>query len=171
MVKDGCVKLPPSKLPELLFAIFWIIAICLGFRLSALAEADVLDVFYYGAQCPVQPLGLLLSMLWPIGLLSGGVLLYGKNAIFPVCVVKGLSYGYCAGCTVRSFGSAGGLGWFFVMFADTGMLWVLCWYSLRRVRLIRSRACWDFIPVGVFVAVFGFLDRLVIAPFLAELFL
>ncbi len=154
---------------EAIFGLVWSGCVGLGFAVSCLTGGNFLLVFRQGLGTPTSVLGVFLAMLWPVGLATLGVWLYGCRAMLPLCVFKGLSYGFCAGCTVRAFGQAGFLGWFFLMFADTGMLWILCWYCLRRLRLERKYIFQDFAIVFFCAAVLGGIEHFVISPFVIRL--
>ncbi len=162
----------PRNFPirEALFTALWLLCVAGGFRCSCLPGKAFLDAFYGFAGCVPSLGGQVVAFVWPVVLLVFGILLYGPWGILPGCIIKGFSYGFCSGCAVHSFGSAGLLGWFFLMFSDTGLLWLLCWYSLRRVRLGRCRCFWDLLPVCLFAIFLCLADRLLIGPFWAELF-
>ena len=169
MVKSYIPLCRRAFTPELLFAVSWFLAVGIGFWLSLLTGSAVLELFYHSGHCMVSFANRILVLAWPFALLMSGVLLYGRNAVYPICCIKGLLYGFCAGCTVRCFGSAGFVGWFALLFFDTAMLWMLCWYGLRRLRLVRKGMLRDLIPVGLAALVFCFADRILIAPFLETL--
>lgn len=140
--------------------------IAVGSRLGASLGQFALRVLQASVTVP----NLLISLLWPFLLVVPGVAMIGIWFCFPVCMMKGFSFGLCMGLLLAGFGSSGGLACLLLMMPDFGMLAALLWYCCRRLHLHDSRCYGDLLLVGCAAGLLVLADRLLLTPFLAELF-
>ena len=155
------LSIPRKGMPFVL-AVCWTSGLLCGVFCYHASPLEIPSLMHRAISCSASIVGLLSAALLP-ALLSSFFLAFSMPwIILVICFVKAFLFSFVSIGILMSFGSAGWLLRYFLLFSDCAALPVLYWYWLHSLSG-QGRAC-SIVCTGV-VALVTVLDYRVIAPF------
>lgn len=161
-------SIPSRKFWVLFLALSWIIGLISGCIISITS-----DTFYFipmraATYCRVSIVSLLVVTAFPF-LFSAFVFYFAKPWLFiPIACMKAMSFSMVAIGIFRSFGSAGWLLQFLLMFSDICLIPFLIFYWVRFISSERAIHFYDILCVSTAVLSVGLIDFYFISPILVS---
>ena len=154
---------------RLLFVSFFVLGIVFGICLSGMVHNSLHSSVYTAGRADISFWGLCVVLLMP--LLASLVPFYFNIPILvlPIAFFKAFIFGFCSCCIAFAYGDAGWLVRSLLLFSDSTMLIVLCWYWLTHLDGNRFRLKQDTFLCLCVALVIGITDYMYISPFAALL--
>ena len=142
----------------------WLAGITVGALVSQynLSDASWLPLIYSSR---ISVIGFLAMLIIPFLLSALFFRLSLPGLIVPLSFVKAFSYGWCSGCIMLYFHSAGWLVRFLLLFTDTFVAIFLIWFWFRNAYSRVERLKEDTLICLIFTLLIGCIDCCVISPF------
>lgn len=154
--------------PLLAFLIF--LGLLCGVVLTVDPEPVSLTLMRTASFSRVSIVRLMTVLLVPFILSAFSVYTSSSFLLFPVCAIKAFSFGCCARMVTSSFGNAGWLVRWLLLFSSGMSLPLLIWFCMRHLDGTRRKDLLrDFVVCVVLIFLIGSLDYRVISPFLVKL--
>lgn len=150
-----------------LLCTIWVAGLALGFFAARFYGATLDACMTLAPARSLSFSGVLAVIVFPL-LISACAVIIFRCALYPICFLRGISFGLTLGSIAAVFGSAGFLMTGLLMFSAVLYAPVLLWYSWRRLEMDRICFGSDTLVCLLIGLVIGLVDMLVISPFLAE---
>lgn len=161
-------ELLQRNLRLILFVVF-LSGLLLGGLLSRLAGSSLLVLVFAAGEDTASVLGLAAVLLVPL-LISFFVFYYNVPVlVFPIAFIKAVIFGFCSCCIMFTYGDSGWLVRSLLLFSDSMMLVVLCWYWIRQLGNGRLRLKQNTLLCSYLAVLIGMVDYMYISPFAAML--
>lgn len=163
------LKISGRNWRDFLLALSWILGLISGCTLCLSADTTAFSLMRMAPGCPVSIVRLLAVTFLPI-LFSGFAAFVSQTwLLIPIAFFKSFTFSAAYIAVMLSFGSAGWLIGFLLMFSSICTMPILILYWIRYSRKGYSLALWHKIAfISLIFAVCG-IDFFVISPFLAGL--
>ena len=152
-----------------IFTIILAIGILLGARLSYAASSSVNNLTCMAGNGTLTLLGLIAVLLIPLTLSLIVFCLRIPLLILPIVFLKSVAFAFSCCCVMLAYGDGGWLVRFFLLFSDSAMFVVLCWYWLSHLDGSNCRLKQNTIICFGLAAVIGIVDYIYVSPFWAML--
>lgn len=154
---------------RVIFAVILIVGILAGVRLSYAADDSILTLASVSGNTGLTFWGIAAVLLLPLLISLCAFHFNIPILILPIAFLKSAAFGFCSCCVIFAYGDAGWLVRFLVLFSDSAMFVVLCWYWFSHLEGVRTRLRQDTVLCFVLAVVIGMFDYIYISPFLAML--
>lgn len=150
-------------------AIFWFAGVALGIVYAGSVADSLCGVIVNSLFASATLISNLTVQLLPVVIT---ILIFRIKAdvlIFPMCIAKGFSYGFCCFGVCAAFGNAGWLVRGLFLFSDSALVLLLLYFWCRyfyKENIARK----EYITVVIIVLAVSIFDSLMVSPFLASLF-
>jgi hypothetical protein len=154
---------------RMLFVLFFLLGIVFGTYLCGIADYSLSSWVYTAGMPRISFWGLCVVLLIPLFVSFAAFYFDVPILILPIAFFKAFIFGFCSSIIVFAYGDAGWLVRFLLLFSDSAMLIVLCWYWLTHLNGERFRLKQDtFLCLCIALAI-GIMDYMYISPFTASL--
>ena len=157
------------KFCKLFLALSWHFGLLCGVLITDKCDPDLLSLMRSAVLSRVSIVGLLAVTFLPFLLSAFAVIFSSPWLMIPISFLKAFSFGYCASAVSTSFGSAGWLVRWLLLFSACCSVPVLYWFWLRHISGSQKSLWMDLVLCAVIVLLIGCLDYRVISPFLVKL--
>lgn len=154
---------------QLLFAVVLMLGFFIGAYISRMVPNSFLNLIYTNGDRAVSLWSLAVVLLLP--LLISFVAFYFRIPILILLIgfLKAITFSFCSCGILYAYGDAGWLLRFLLLFSDSTMLFLLCWYWLRHLEGNRLRLAQDTVLCIFGAILIGIIDYMYISPFTAML--
>lgn len=152
-----------------LLALFWCVGLFFGIYTACSFNDAFVPLMRAAVQCRVSIVGLLLILFLPFLFAAFAVYFSQPWLLLVIGFVKAFSFGFCCFAAQSCFGSAGWLVRLLLLFSDSCMLPVLCWFCVRHISGDLMAIRKDLILALALAIVVGSIDYYWVSPFLAAL--
>ena len=154
---------------RLLFIILFLLGIVAGAGIATQVRSS-LYVWIYSAGCSgVSFLGLAVVLLLPLLVSFSAFYFDAPILVLPIVFLKASVFSFCSCCVLFAYGDAGWLVRLLMLFSDSVMLGVLCWYWLQHLDCKRFELKQNTILCLLVAVMIGITDYMYISPFTAML--
>ena len=158
-----------QKKLRVIFAIVLVSGIFLGAKLAYATSTTVNDLARTVGNGTLTFGGMIAVLLVPLMLSLFVFRLRIPLLILPIAFLKSAAFAFSCCCVMLSYGDSGWLIRFFLLFSDSAMYVVLCWYWLSHLDGNHHRIKQNTIICFLLATVIGIVDYIYVSPFLAML--
>ena len=153
----------------ILFSLLWSVGLVAGRYLSQKAFLVFPTVFRSACSESTSLIGLIAVVFIPLFTSLLVCRYISVMLIFPIVFLKAVGFGFCSYAICLSFGDAGWLVRYLLMFTDCVSIPLLLWFWVRRL-LMRNNAIMQDFTLALFLLILtAYIDHLYVSPFLALL--
>lgn len=151
-------------------AFLWCSSLCLGFGIAFQLGDDILSLMYTAVSCRASIVGMAVAVFLPVLLSAIAVWFSVPGFIFPVALIRGVSFGFSLAGVMIAFRSGGWLVFLLLTFSESLTLipqlclWFACLLDNRAAVFNSLNVC---IISAIILCAF---DYLCVSPFVLKLF-
>ena len=158
-----------TQLYVVLLALFWLSGVTAGCAMTVSDPLNICALMRSAGKYRVSIVWLGLLSVLPLLVISVVTCYRLHYFIFPLCALRGLTFGVCCSGVYLAFGSAGWLVSGLLLFSSILRMPVLLWYCLRCLSKPLLRMKRDLIKCIAITLLVTLVDYLWVSPFLSVL--